>query len=156
MPESVVSCIRVLIQPIDVNYISLIPQKAHDTDAGYDLMSRIDVEILPNTTMVIPTGVRVALPIGYELQIRSRSGLAAKSDIMVLNSPGTVDAGYRGEICVILRNMSMTKSFHVLFGMKIAQAVVNKLPDVELLVMSVNASLPESARGVNGFGSTGI
>lgn len=130
----------------------LAPRKAHADDAAYDLHSRTDLELEPMTSTLVPTGLFLELPVGYEAQIRPRSGLALKHDIMLTNSPGTVDAGYRGEVGVIVYNGGKTP-FPVHRGDRIAQMVIAKLAEVEL---EEAETLSDSQRGIGGFGSTGI
>lgn len=125
--------------------------KAHWDDAAYDLRSRVDLLAAPGKVTLIPTGVHLELPPGYEAQVRPRSGLALKHQIGVLNSPGTIDAGYRGEVCVILFNFGETP-FKISRGDRIAQMVIAALPEVELCESSV---LSDSERKSGGFGSTG-
>ena len=127
------------------------PKKAHPDDAGYDLYSRIDVEIAPMSGTAVPVGFAMELPSGYEAQIRPRSGLAAKHHITVTNSPGTVDANFRGEVKVILYNLGK-EPFIIQRGDRIAQMVICKLPEIELQEV---AALSESDRGTGGFGSSG-
>lgn len=125
--------------------------------AGYDLANGTAerIPIHPGKHAIIRTGIKVQLPNGYEMQIRSRSGLAAKNGIMVLNSPGTIDCDYQGEICVILYNAG-SDVFYVEPGSRIAQAVINKLPDVQLFeTTTMDLFNEETERGQNGFGSTG-
>ncbi len=129
----------------------LLPVKAHDDDAAFDLKSRQDCVIPPNTTRLVPTGLFLALPKNYEAQVRPRSGLALKKSITVLNTPGTVDAGYRGEVGVILINHG-TEPFSIARGDRIAQMVIQQLPEVSLTPVE---ELPDSTRGAGGFGSTG-
>jgi len=125
--------------------------------AGYDLANGTAerIPIHPGKHAIIRTGIQIDIPAGYEVQIRSRSGLAAKNGVMVLNSPGTVDSDYQGEICVILYNGG-GDLFWVEPGARIAQAVVNKLPDVELVeIVTGDLFEEETKRGDKGFGSTG-
>ena len=129
----------------------LAPRKAHDDDAAWDLRSRGDLELPPGTSTLVPTGLFLELPVGYEAQVRPRSGLALKHDIMLTNSPGTIDAGYRGEVGVIVFNAGRTP-FPVKRGDRIAQMVIAKLPEVELEEAD---ALNETDRGSGGFGSTG-
>ena len=131
-----------------------IPFKAKLNDAGYDIMAHIkeDIIIKPKEIKLIPTGLAVNIPEGYEIQVRSRSGLAAKKGIFVLNSPGTIDCGYRGEIGVILANYG-PEDVKIESGMRIAQLVVSKLPEV-FIVETSQFSNDEDRGG--GFGSTGI
>lgn len=121
--------------------------------AGMDLLAAVEqeVEIAPGRTSLIPTGIRLAIPPGYEGQVRPRSGLALKHGITCLNSPGTIDSDYRGEIKVILINLGQ-ESFAVRRGDRIAQLVFNKIAQAGLVEVS---ELPETERGVGGFGSTG-
>ena len=127
------------------------PKKAHPDDAGYDLCSRIDAVLEPLSGMAIPVGFAMELPTGYEAQIRPRSGLAAKYHITVTNSPGTVDANYRGEIKAILYNLGR-EPFIIQRGDRIAQMVICKLPEIELVEAT---ELSETDRGSGGFGSSG-
>ena len=129
----------------------LLPNKAHASDAGFDLFSAENCIIAPNETRIVSTGVRMEIPNGYELQVRSRSGMAAKKYAVVANSPGTVDAGYRNVVGVILRNEGKF-NLEVSKGDRIAQGVFCKLPNIVL--KRVN-SLSKSDRGEGGFGSTG-
>lgn len=129
----------------------LLPAKAHSDDAAFDLKSRVNLEIPPHRAALVPTGLFLELPVGYEAQVRPRSGLALKHAITVLNTPGTIDAGYRGEVGVILINHG-DSSFPVRRGDRIAQMVIQTLPDVTLTPV---VSLSDSSRGAGGFGSTG-
>ncbi len=110
----------------------LAPRKAHADDAAYDLRSRQELVISPKTTVLVPTGLFLEIPPGYEAQIRSRSGLALKNALSLPNAPGTIDAGYRGEVGVIMYNRGEVP-FHVHRGDRIAQMVISKLPEVELV-----------------------
>lgn len=130
----------------------LAPRKAHFDDAGYDLRSREELTIQPGQRVLVKTGLFLELPHSYEAQVRPRSGLAYKHGITVVNSPGTVDAGYRGEVGVILLNTDRTESFEIKRGERIAQMVIQKLPEVELVPAD---DLTASLRGEGGFGSTG-
>ncbi len=129
----------------------LAPAKAHPDDAAFDLRSRIDAVVQPGRAALIPTGLFLELPEGYEAQVRPRSGLALKHCITVLNSPGTIDAGYRGEIASILFNAGETP-FEVRRGDRISQMVIAELADVALEAAD---TLTETGRGEGGFGSTG-
>ncbi|GIX16991.1 MAG: deoxyuridine 5'-triphosphate nucleotidohydrolase [Rhodothalassiaceae bacterium] len=131
-----------------------LPARASALAAGFDLHAAVDapVTIAPGRFALVPTGIALALPAGFEAQVRPRSGLAARHGITVLNTPGTIDADYRGEVKVILVNLG-TSPFVVERGMRIAQMVVAALPRVRLEPV---AELPASARGEGGFGSTGI
>ncbi len=131
-----------------------LPYYATDQSAGMDLAAAVpsDMEIAPGGRALIPTGFAAALPAGYEAQVRPRSGLALEHGITVLNSPGTVDADYRGEISVILANMGEAP-FTVSRGMRIAQLVIAPVTQVS---WDEVAELPESERGASGYGSTGL
>ena len=130
----------------------LAPRRAHESDAGWDLRAAEDVFLEPGEFLPVPTGLRAAVPTGFSLDIRPRSGLAAKHGVTVLNTPGTVDAGYRGEIKVILINHSQDL-FVIRRGDRIAQAMLNRLvPTAWQLV----EDLDETDRGAGGFGSTGV
>lgn len=130
-----------------------LPTYATEHSAGMDLTAALEeaIEIDPGQRMLIPTGLAIALPDGYEAQIRPRSGLALKHGVTVLNSPGTIDADYRGEVGVILANLG-TEPFTVERGMRIAQMVIAKHAKVEWEVVD---TLNETERGSGGFGSTG-
>ncbi|MEY2859035.1 MAG: deoxyuridine 5-triphosphate nucleotidohydrolase [Cyanobacteriota bacterium] len=130
---------------------AIIPHYAHPGDAGLDLFAIEQQDILPGETQLIKTGIAIALPPGYEAQIRPRSGLALKHSITVLNSPGTIDSGYRGEIGIILINHGK-KSFLVIPGMKIAQMVVASFIQTKVIVTQ---DLDSTSRAKKGFGSTG-
>ncbi|MEV8219428.1 dUTP diphosphatase [Microbacterium sp. NPDC077391] len=129
-----------------------VPFYAHPGDAGADLVSTEAVRLEPGERALIGTGVRIALPEGYAAFVVPRSGLAAKHGITVVNSPGTVDAGYRGEIRVSLLNTDSREAYDVAVGDRIAQLIV--MPVVQARFESVD-ELPESVRGDGGFGSTG-
>ncbi len=128
-------------------------KKATSDSAGFDLIAAIQKKIIlkPNTTTLIPTGFSLQLPKGFEAQVRPRSGLALKNTITVLNSPGTIDADYRGEVCVILINHGKI-NFEITKGMRIAQIVFIELPKVKL---EKRTNLSKTKRGKGGFGSTG-
>lgn len=130
-----------------------LPAYATDHAAGLDLLAAVaePVVLQPGERRLIPTGLAIALPEGYEAQVRPRSGLALKHGITVLNSPGTVDADYRGEVGVILANLG-AEPFTVERGMRIAQMVVARH---ERVALAETAELPATARGAGGFGSTG-
>lgn len=131
-----------------------LPAYATEQSAGMDILAAIDAPLILNAgdfTMV-PTGLSIALPAGYECQVRPRSGLAAKNGVTVLNSPGTVDADYRGEIKVILINHGKSP-FTIERGMRIAQLVIARY---EHISWDVRDTLDETNRGAGGFGSTGV
>ena len=143
---------EILIKRLSKN-ISL-PKYETDGSSGMDLSANIEkeIEIAPGKTSIIPTGLAVAIPKNFEIQIRPRSGLAAKNQISVLNSPGTIDADFRGELKVILINLS-DKAFLIEKGLRIAQMVL--CPVIKATLKEVD-SLKETKRGSGGFGSTGI
>ncbi|WP_431709599.1 dUTP diphosphatase [Glutamicibacter uratoxydans] len=129
-----------------------VPSYAHPSDAGADLHARESVVLAPGQRALIRTGIALALPVGYVGLVHPRSGLAAKHGITVVNAPGTVDAGYRGEIMVTLLNTDSSESFTVNRGDRIAQLVIQKVEQARFRVVD---SLDETSRGVSGFGSTG-
>jgi dUTP pyrophosphatase len=131
-----------------------LPAYATPGSAGVDLMAAIDapLTLAPGARMLVPSGIAVALPSGYEAQVRPRSGLAIRHGIILANSPGTVDADYRGEIMVILANIG-AEAFTIEPGMRIAQMVV---APVSRVAWEPVEALPESGRGTGGFGSTGL
>lgn len=137
---------------LQLNELAVIPEYAHANDSGLDLFSIDELELSPGESKLIHTGISIELPPGTEAQIRPRSGLALKHQITVLNTPGTIDEGYRGEIGVILINHGQAY-FQVTKGMKIAQMVITPVIRVEIAEVKM---LSTTARGDNGFGSTGI
>ncbi len=129
------------------------PVYAHQGDAGCDLRSAADVTLEPGQRSMVPTGLAIALPDGYAGFVQPRSGLAAKHGIGVVNGPGLIDSGYRGEIKVILINLDPTEAFHIERGDKIAQLVIQA---VETAQFEIAEDLEDTTRGAGGFGSTGI
>ena len=131
-----------------------LPDYASAHAAGMDLLAAVTdaIDLAPGARALIPTGLSIALPLGYEAQVRPRSGLAAREGITVLNSPGTIDADYRGEVMVVLANLG-DQPFTVTRGMRIAQMVVAPVAQIEWREAN---ELPESDRGAGGFGSTGL
>ncbi|HLU33148.1 MAG TPA: dUTP diphosphatase [Natronosporangium sp.] len=129
-----------------------LPSYAHPGDAGADLMAAREVELAPGERALVPTGVAIALPPGYVGLVHPRSGLAARLGVTVLNAPGTVDAGYRGEIMVILVNHDRTNSVKIARGDRIAQLVIQRVEEAEFEEVE---ELPPSRRGAGGHGSTG-
>lgn len=129
-----------------------LPAYAHPGDAGADLTAAVDVELAPGERALVPTGLAVALPEGYVGLVHPRSGLAARLGVTVLNAPGTVDAGYRGEIMVNLINHDRVTPAKISRGDRIAQLVVQRVERVDFRPV---AELPESRRGAGGHGSTG-
>ena len=128
------------------------PKRSNNSDAGLDLSSTETITVFPKEVKLIPTGWKMAVPNSYEIQIRPRSGLALKKKIMVLNSPGTIDSHFRGEVKVILFNGG-DDPFEIKKGDRIAQTVINK---IELWNPKIVEKLPETDRGADGFGSTGV
>ncbi|MBF8188390.1 dUTP diphosphatase [Nonomuraea sp. K274] len=144
------SSTEVLIHRLDAELP--LPSYAHPGDAGADLFAAEDVELPPGERAVVGTGVAIALPDGYAAFVHPRSGLAAKHGVTMVNAPGTVDAGYRGEIKVTLINTDAKEPFRLQRGDRVAQLVVQR---VERAVFYEVERLPGSIRGANGFGSTG-
>jgi|TARA_B110000444_G_scaffold250421_1_gene276742 dUTP pyrophosphatase len=142
---------EILIKRLSKN-ISL-PKYETDGSSGMDLSANIEneIEIEPGKSLIIPTGLAVSIPKNFEIQIRPRSGLAAKNQISVLNTPGTIDADYRGELKVILINLG-EKKFKIEKGLRIAQMIL--CPVIKATLREVN-ELEETERGTGGFGSTG-
>ena len=131
---------------------AVLPQRAYAGDAGFDLAACERVELAPGGRAVVGTGLAVALPDGYAGFVQPRSGLADRHGISIVNAPGLIDSGYRGELKVILLNTDATHSFVVEPGMRIAQLVVLELPELELVEAD---ELPVTERGVRGHGSSG-
>jgi dUTP pyrophosphatase len=130
---------------------AVLPERAYAGDAGLDLAACERHELGPGERAVVGTGLAVAIPEGYAGFVQPRSGLAARHGISVVNSPGLVDSGYRGEIRVVLLNTDAAEPFVIEPGMRIAQLVVLPVPELEPVVVE---ELPESERGVRGFGSS--
>ncbi|MCQ2631517.1 dUTP diphosphatase [Helicobacter pylori] len=141
---------KIKIQKIHPN--ALIPKYQTEGSSGFDLHAVEEVMIKPHSVGLVKIGICLSLEVGYELQVRTRSGLALNHQVMVLNSPGTVDNDYRGEIKVILANLS-DKDFKVQIGDRIAQGVVQKTYKAEFIECE---RLDETSRGSGGFGSTGV
>ncbi|MBW9152181.1 dUTP diphosphatase [Clostridium estertheticum] len=135
-----------------INELAILPQYAHEGDAGLDLFSVEEKIIMPGETVLVHTGIQIELPKDTEAQIRPRSGLALKNSITVLNTPGTIDEGYRGEIGIILINHSKI-NFRVEKNMKIAQMVIKPVLKVSIVEAD---ELNSTQRGKGGFGSTGL
>lgn len=141
--------VKVKITKIKEN--AIVPKYAHEGDAGVDLYSTEDYVLKPGERVLVSTGIKIALPIGHEAQIRPKSGLALKHGISVVNTPGTVDAGYRGEVGVITINLGQ-EEFKIEKGKKIAQMVINQIEEAEFEEVD---ELDETSRNEGGFGSTG-
>jgi dUTP pyrophosphatase len=131
---------------------AVVPARAYAGDAGMDLAACERVELAPGARALVPTGLAVAIPDGYAGYVQPRSGLAAKHGISIVNTPGLVDSGYRGELLVNLVNHDDAEAFVVEPGMRIAQLVILPVPAVELVEVD---ELPQSERGADGFGSSG-
>jgi dUTP pyrophosphatase len=131
---------------------AVLPTRAYEADAGLDLSACERFEVAPGERAVVPTGLAVAIPDGYAGFVQPRSGLAARHGVSVVNSPGLVDAGYRGEVLVILLNTDAHETFVVEPGMRIAQLVVVPVPGVDVVDVQ---ELPASERGPRGHGSSG-
>lgn len=142
--------VKVLITKL--NEDAKLPSYAHEGDSGMDLHSCEDAVIPPNERALISTGIKIAVPKGHEAQVRPKSGLAANYGVTVLNTPGTIDSGYRGEIKVILYNASGNE-FKITKGMKIAQIIIAAVEHAEL---EETAELDMTSRNHGGFGSTGL
>ena len=130
---------------------AVLPHHAYDGDAGLDLASCERVVLAPGARASVATGLAVAIPDGYAGFVQPRSGLAAKHGITIVNTPGLIDSGYRGELRVLLLNTDEAHAFEIEPGMRIAQLVILQTPQVELTVVD---ELPESVRGERGFGSS--
>ncbi|MEV2277265.1 dUTP diphosphatase [Nocardiopsis sp. NPDC049922] len=129
-----------------------LPAYAHPGDAGADMYTAVDVDLAPGERATVPTGLAIALPDGFAAFVHPRSGLAARCGVTIVNAPGTVDAGYRGEIRVTLVNTDRDTPVRLSRGDRIAQLVVQRVERAEFVEAD---SLPESVRGAGGFGSTG-
>ena len=137
------------------NEDSVDPQYAYPTDSGFDLYSTIDLVLPPFGRALIPTGLKFDIDEGYELQVRTKSGLAINHGLIVLNSPGTVDCGYTGEVQVIVFNTTQTE-FTITRGMKVAQGVLSPVVNGRWVQLMEVDEVMDKDRGDNGFGSTGI
>lgn len=129
---------------------AIIPEYAHVTDAGADIYAIEDVAVKPHTTVLVKTGLKVAIPTGYEIQIRPRSGMSFKTSMRVANAPGTIDAGYRGEVCVIMENTG-NLTYNIAKGDRVAQMVIMPVPMINWIETN---ELDDTDRGEGGFGST--
>lgn len=149
---------------------AVMPFYAHEGDAGMDLCANEDVIIAPGETKLVPTGLKMAIPVGYEVQIRPRSGISLKTKLRVANAPGTIDSGYRGEVCVIMDNISAPNTvenritiedkgqqgtYLIKKGNRIAQMVIASVEKGEIIECQ-NVESIDSDRGVGGFGSSGV
>ncbi len=144
------SPVRVLVRRLDPDLP--LPSYAHPGDAGADLVAAVDVEMPPGERAVVPTGVALALPEGYAGFVHPRSGLAVRFGVGLVNAPGTIDSGYRGEVKVVLVNLDPRETVRLRRGDRIAQLVVQRVETAEFAAVE---ELPRSARSAGGFGSTG-
>lgn len=144
------NAVRVLLSRLDPGVP--VPEYAHPGDAGADLVTTTDVVIEPGERAVVGTGIAIALPVGYAGFVHPRSGLAARAGLSVVNTPGTIDSGYRGEIKVCLVNHDLREPIRLRRGDRIAQLVVQRVEQAEFVVV---ADLGETERGAGGYGSTG-
>lgn len=142
--------VEILLQRLDRDLPA--PSYAHPGDAGADLCTVVDVTLAPGERALVPTGVGIALPQGYVALVHPRSGLAARHGLSIVNTPGTIDAGYRGEIKVLLVNTDRQEAVTLRRGDRIAQLVIQR---VEQAVFVEVDALPDSVRGSGGYGSTG-
>lgn len=129
-----------------------LPDYAHPGDAGADLLTTVDITLAPGERALVPTGVALALPEGYVALVHPRSGLAARHGVSIVNAPGTVDAGYRGEVKVLLINHDPAETVWLQRGDRVAQLVIQRVERVRFVEVP---ALPGSARGEGGYGSTG-
>jgi dUTP pyrophosphatase len=129
-----------------------LPSYAHPGDAGADLTTTVDVHLEPGERALVPTGISIALPEGYVGLVHPRSGLAARHGLSIVNAPGTVDAGYRGEVKVLLINLDPAEPIELRRGDRVAQLVLQRVETARFVEVS---ALPESVRGDGGYGSTG-
>jgi dUTP pyrophosphatase len=143
--------IKIKIKLLD-NSLKL-PKYAHKGDAGLDLYSAIDCVLMPYERKLVPTGIKVEIPSGYAGFVQPRSGLAIKHGIALVNSPGLIDSGYRGEISIIMINLDKSNEFNIKKGDKICQLVIQRIEEAELIEIE---NIENSDRGEGGFGSTGL
>jgi dUTP pyrophosphatase len=142
--------VKILIKRLDPDVP--LPQYAKGGDAGADIVSAVDITLAPGERALVPTGVSIALPDGYVALVHPRSGLAIKHGVTMVNAPGTVDAGYRGELKLILINHDQKESVSFKRGDRVAQLVIQQVERAEFIEVQ---ELPGSGRGTDGFGSTG-
>ncbi|WP_051068610.1 dUTP diphosphatase [Nocardioides sp. Iso805N] len=129
-----------------------VPAYAHPGDAGADLVTTVDITLAPGERALVPTGIAIALPHGFVALVHPRSGLAARHGLSIVNTPGTVDAGYRGEIKVLLINLDPQETIALRRGDRVAQLVIQRVETARFVEVEV---LPDSVRGAGGYGSTG-
>ena len=159
MPDHLASPDRTTPPPADVDIAIVrldpglpLPSYAHPGDAGADLCTTVDVSLAPGERALVPTGIGIALPEGYVALVHPRSGLAARHGLSIVNTPGTVDAGYRGEVKVLLVNLDARVPVELRRGDRIAQLVIQRVERARFVEVG---QLPDSVRGEGGYGSTG-
>ena len=138
-----------------LNHEHGLPVYAKPGDSGMDIRANEPITLQPKETKLIPTGIYVGLPEGYEIQVRPRSGMSLKTKLRVANSPGTVDSSYHGEICIIAENTHGSLELNIAKGERIAQLVLQEVPRCEWVEVASREELGHSERGAGGFGSTG-
>lgn len=138
-----------------LNHEHGLPVYANPGDSGMDIRANETIVIRPRETRLIPTGIHVGLPEGYEIQVRPRSGLSLKTKLRVSNTPGTIDEAYTGEICIIADNIHSAVEFTAQKGERIAQIVLQQVPKIEWVQVTSKEDLGSTARGDKGFGSSG-
>lgn len=144
---------RLVLPIIRLDSDVILPSYAYEGDAGLDLRANVDVDIAPFERKLIPTGLAVAIPEGFAGFVQPRSGLALKSGLSMANTPGLIDAHYRGELKVIAVNLDANKPIHISKGERIAQLVIQRVPVVSLMEVD---ELDKTDRGTGGFGSSGV
>lgn len=139
----------------ELNHEHGLPVYAKPGDSGMDIRANEPITLQPKETKLIPTGIYVGLPEGYEIQVRPRSGMSLKTKLRVANAPGTVDSSYTGEICIIAENTHSAVEMHIAKGERVAQIVLQEVPIIEWDQVFSREELGETERGADGFGSTG-
>lgn len=159
--EIVQEILELINKPKDL-YVEVIgddiklPAYAHDGDAAMDIRAAVDVTIKPDATVIVPTGLKMAIPEGYEIQIRPRSGLSLKTTLRIPNAPGTIDSGYRDELGIIVHNISLTEAFEIKKDDRIAQMVLNKVEKINIIQVEKDSLNSIGINRNGGFGSSGI
>ena len=133
-----------------------LPTYAHQGDSGMDIRANQSITLQPKETRLIPTGIFVGLPEGYEFQVRPRSGMSLKTKLRICNAPGTVDEIFRGEVCIIAENTCGSLDFTIAKGERIAQIVLQEVPKAEWVQVFSKDDLGSTDRGTDGFGSSGV
>lgn len=146
---------NVTVKITKLNPDAIIPEYAHPTDAGCDVCAVEEVKIMPQETAIVKTGIAIAIPAGYEVQVRPRSGLSYKTKLRIANAPGTIDADYRGEVGIIVHNTGDVP-YVVEKGMKIAQLLIAPTPKINWVEVESVEALGSTERGAGGYGSTGV